>query len=325
MSFKDAADSVRVGGNVLLQLLAAADGVLPNGWGQDTATKATHLAAWIRAEGAPGLFGGAADRVEACEGLGLRGFDSALGPAPGRRIIHRYFYLIGEYMARSLTAYLAKYWYPSVPAEEHGALRVRVYLRGNGWKLWHADANYGKIGETITKRIRRGVNRLWAMVDSTSRAAPGDSSWVHDHLGAGDPKRDVVGQVVNESKSHESVWENWFSYTLVDLTLVDMTGQRSKVSWFKPIPFRTGGEGSVVEFGDVSPGISLSSAEQASSEVLTKLPVSRVGEINDWLRRRGELVGDEQLEYQAPVAAWVWEAVLKGLTKDPGSVDGSEP
>jgi hypothetical protein len=318
--FKDAADSVKVGGNVLLRLLAEEADVLPQGWGEDAATRATHLTAWIRAVGMPGLFGPGGDRVQDCEGLELRGFSDASGPAVGQRIIRRYFFLIGEYMARSLTAYLAKHWHPKASAEEREALRIRVYLRGNGWKLWPADKKYGHIGREITGRLKDRVDRLWARLDEPGVHAPPEASWVDDHLGTGDPKRDVVRQVVNASKSHESVWQEWFAHTLVDLTtLVDMTEPRSTVPWFERVPFSTAGAKTIIEFGAVSPEIPLSSSEQRPRELIAKLPVSTVLEINEWLKERGEFMPPDQLEYQAPIAAWVWEAALKDLAKAPGA------
>ena len=317
ITFEDTADSVKLGGNVLLDLLAKREGMLPGSWGRNPATRLTQLAAWMRAVGSPGLFGSEDDRVHGCEELGVRGFDDARGPSEGRRIIRRYFYLVGEFVARSLTAYLAKHWYPKVPDQaERDQLCIRVYLRGNGWRLWHEEIDYLTVGKTVADRVKKGAGRLWRTFKDVD-PPPGCERWVDDHHGAGHPKRDVVKQVVNRSEPPKSVRDKWFSHALVDLTTVDMNGRREPVNWFERIPFPAGGEETTVQFSGIRPGLPLSSVEVNNPEVVARLPVELTREINENLQNKGEWVGPDLSAYQAPIAAWVWEAVLKGLIVDP--------
>ncbi len=321
--FEDAADSVKLGGNVLLKLIADRDGVLPHGWGSNPDARLANLAAWVRTKGLTGLFGLDAERIDRCGELDVRGFDDPTGPKKGQRIIRRYFFLVGEFMARSLTAYLAKHWLPKVTDRERERLRIRVYLRGNGWKLWHEDKGYDGIGRAVQKRVMKAADRLWATLEDAA-ARPGSDKWRTDHHQADQAdraKRDVVNQVVGKSEDPESVRDKWFSHTLIQLTKVDGEGRRDTVDWFERIPFRTGGEGTMIEFAEIRPGLPLSSLEAATPEVVTKLPVDLTQTVNENLRDKRELVGPDQLDYQAPIAAWVWEKVLKRLVADPAGTE----
>ena len=322
-TFEDTADSVKLGGNVLLKLIADREGLLPAGWGLDPDARLANLAAWVRTKGLTGLFGLEADRVDGCSELDVRGFDDPIGPEEGRRIVRRYFFLVGEFMARSLTAYLATHWLPNVTDRDRDRLRIRVYLRGNGWKLWHEDRGYDEIGRAVQKRVMKVAHRLWPTLEAAA-APPGSDKWRTDHHEADQAdraKRDVVNEVVGQSKNPDSVRDKWFSHTLVELTKVKGEGRREMVEWFERIPFRTGGEDTRIEFAEFRPGLPLSSLEAAKPEVVTRLPVDLTQRINENLRVKRELVGDAELDYQAPIAAWVWEAVLERLVADPAGAE----
>ena len=322
-AFEDTADSVKLGGNVLLRLIADREGMLPAGWGHDADARLANLTAWVRTKGLTGLFGLDEDRVEGCGELDVRGFDDPIGPEEGRRIIRRYFFLVGEFMARSLTAYLATHWLPKVTERERDRLRIRVYLRGNGWKLWHEGRGYDEIGRAVQERVLQAAHRLWPTL-GTAAAAPGSDKWRADHHEADQAnraKRDVVNEVVGQSQHPESVRDKWFSHTLVELTKVEGEGRRETVEWFERIPFRTGGEDTRIEFAEIRPGLPLSSLEAAKPEVVTRLPVDLTRRINENLRVKRELVGDAELDYQAPIAAWVWEAVLERQVADPAGAE----
>ena len=317
--FEDTADSVKLGGNVLLKLIAGQDGVLPAGWGPDPDARLANLAAWVRTKGLTGLFGLEADRVDGCNELDVRGFDDSSGPKEGRKIVRRYFFLVGEFMARSLTAYLATHWLPKVTDRERDRLRIRVYLRGNGWKLWHEDRGYDEIGKAVQMRVMKAAHRLWPTLEAAA-APPGSDKWRTDHHEADQAdraKRDVVNEVVGHSKDPESVRDMWFSHTLVELTKAEGEGRRETVEWCERVPFRTGGEETRIEFAEIRPGLPLGSLEAVKPEVVTRLPVDLTRRINENLRVKRELVGDAELDYQAPIAAWVWEAVLERQVSDP--------
>ena len=323
LTFEDTADSAKLGGNVLLRVLADREGVLPHGWGSDADTRLTQLAAWVRAKGLPALFGPEEARIGECAELGVRGFDNSVGPRRGREIIGRYFFLVAEFMARSLTAYLARHWLPKVTHKDRDSLRIRVYLRGNGWKLWHEDKGYDHIGRTIQERVQATAVRLWRTI-AGAPASPGSETWRKGHHVAGQANRaktDVVQHVVNKSQHPESVRDKWFSHTLVTLTRVDGSGTRSPVGWFEKVPFWAGGDGTDIGFAKISPRLLLSSPSAANREEVSGLPVDLTRRINDDLRNKGEWVGPDQEDYQAPIAAWVWEAVLEHLIADPTAAE----
>ena len=322
-AFEDTADSAKLGGNVLLKVLADREGTLPHGWGSDPDTRLTQLAAWVRAKGLPALFGPEDARIGECAELGVRGFDDSVGPRRGREIIGRYFFLVGEFMARSLTAYLARHWLPEAEEKDRDSLRIRVYLRGNGWKLWHEEKGYDHIGRTIQERVEATAARLWHTISGAPLSA-GSERWRDGHHVAGQADRaktDVVQHVVNKSQHPESVRDKWFSHTLVTLTRVDGSGTRSPVGWFEKVPFWAGGEATDIGFAKISPRLLLSSPSAAKREEVSGLPVDLTGRINDDLRNKGEWVGPDQEDYQAPIAAWVWEAVLEHLIADPTAAE----
>ncbi len=313
--FEDTADSVKLGGNVLLRLIADGEKMLPAGWGDDDKARFANLTAWVRTKGLTGLFGADEERVKDCSELGVRGFDDSISPKKGQILIHRCYFLIVEFMARNLTAYLATHWLPK--ATDRKRLRIRVYLRGNGWKLWHE--NYNEIGRSVQKRVMEATQRLWPTLE-VDFAFPGNSKWEIDHHEVGQTdraKRDVVKEIVGRSRDPESVQNKWFSHTLVQLEKVEEDGRRETTKWYDRIPFRTGGKGTNVELSEIHPEIPLSSLCAGKPEMVVKLPVNLTRRINRNLRDKGELVGDAQLDYQAPIAAWVWEAVLQGMVTDP--------
>ena len=323
IAFGDVADSTKLGGNVLLKVMADREGALPLGWGPDPDTRLAQLRAWVRAKGLPALFGPDDSRITECAELGVRGFDDSAGPREGRAIVGRYFFLVGEFMARSLTAYLARHWLPQVAEGDRNSLRIRVYLRGNGWKLWHEGSGYDQIGKAIQNRAMGTVRRLWGTIDHAPDA-PGGDRWKSDHHNAGEADRaktDVVRHVVNRSQRPESVRDKWFSHALVELSKLHGKGAPDPVNWFEKVPFPAGGKGTTIEFAEVRPVILLSGQKATKREEVLRLPVDLTRRINSYLQERGDWVGDDQQHYQAPIAAWVWEAVLERLIADPA---GSE-
>jgi len=131
--FKEVADSVRIGGDELLEIIAKnAKFLLPkNGnWHSDPDKCKTQLRAWMRCKGASELFGEDAEKSED-KGLDLMGFEKTEEAAKlARRLIDRYFSIITEYMARSLVAYISKDIETS--KSDIQKMDIIVRLRGNG-------------------------------------------------------------------------------------------------------------------------------------------------------------------------------------------------
>ncbi len=309
--FEDTADSVRLGGNVLLGLIADTRRKLLPGWIGDRDARLTKLAALARTKS--GL--AALSTLDADIGEGF----SKLGVPDDRNleiqnIARRYFFLVGEFMGRSLAAYLAGHWLPNVTDRERERLRIRVYLRGNGWKLWPEPKSYNGIGRVVQRRMTDTLGRLWPTLGDNAPTLPAESMWKTDHQEtdqAALAKAGVVKNVAGRSEDPDNIRDHWFSHTLAELTSVDREGNRKTVEWFERVPFRTGGEGMRIEFEEIRPGLPLASPHAIRPEVVTTLPVDLTQRINENLRDQGEWRGDDGLDYQAPSAAWIWEAVAK--------------
>ena len=309
--FKEAVDSVRLGGNLLLQTLARElIGKMPSGW-VSTAGKeeelAMQLAAWMRGPGSPRLFGPDRGGTPQIESLGLAGFVNPADKRQGRQIIDRYFYLVGEYVARSLTAYLATHWYALAALEYRDRVRIRLYLRGNGWRLWTSGDNYGEVQQIIAQRVSDRVRGLWTLLDSDLQmpsGAPGCAAG----SSSGHPKLDVVRNIVGKSLTDAEVRDKWLSYTMVDIEILGP--DRKQIPWYGRIPFRTGGSGAKAQITRVRPGIPLSGEEAAERILIEDLGENGRRTVNTMLDR-ADLVGPDSLDLLAPVGASVWEEAFK--------------
>ena len=316
VEFKEAVDSVRIGGNLLLQMLAREGGeMLPQGWASDPEDRATQLVAWMRSLGSRCLFGRHEGRAPVIEELGLRGFDSSERAKLGRELIHRYFYLVSEYMARCLAAYVATHWYPKVQPSDWKELRILLYLRGNGWRLWPGLEEYEGIEQVIAGRVAARLRNLWKLLpDAGQHEEPRECI---SGGGIGHPKRDPVRRVVGESRRHGEVLDKWLSYVMVDIRILSKR-EEQRIPWYWEIPFPTDGTTVKLQLEGVSPAIPLSSPNAAQRLELDGLGQSGEFEINNWLEKNGEFVGPEQLNFYAPVGARVWEEAFRSdrLRKD---------
>ena len=313
---EEAVDSVRIGGNLLLQTLAGEMGPgLPEGWATNAEARATQLAAWMRTLGSRRLFGRNEGRVPAIRELGLRGFDNAEMARPGRELIHRYFYLVAEYMARSLAAYMGRHWYPRVGPDAWKELRILLYLRGNGWRLWPESSEYRGIEKVVAERVSARVNALWDLLPpgGLPKRLPGGAPGGGD----GHPKLDPVRRVVGRSQDSSEVGRDWLSYAMVDLRVLLENGER-RIHWHEGVPFKAGGAGVQVQLEGVHPPLPLSSPGADRRLELTGLGESGEFEVNDALARKGYF---EELDFHAPVGAWVWEAAFKSRLLRKGEAD----
>ena len=308
--FKEVVDSVKVGGNLLLRILAAElAGTMPHGWAEDEEGLAMQLAAWMRARGARRLFGRDEGGIPIIESLGLSGFSDGRQRRRGRDLINRYFYLVGEYVARSLTAYLARHWYPGVGDEDHGQLRVLLYLRGNGWRLWPGDEDYGGVEEAVATRVSSRIGELWGVLEPDQLPTPPQPPKCAAGGGGGHPKLDVVRNVVGRTRPDAEVRNRWLSYTMVRLRVLGPDG-RHAVPWYGEIPFRTGGSGAKVQIDEVSPRIPLSGVGAARRTRVDDLGQRGQQTVNRKLAN-ADHVGPDALDLLAPVGAYVWEEVFK--------------
>ena len=173
---KEAADSVRIGADLLLDILSkGGENYLPRDgtWGKNDITRFRNLRAWMRSEGAYKLFYPRYTNWKS-EDLGLTGFGKSGNANKARRLIDGYFRLIADFMARSLVAYVKKdVWDRYVSNQQEGRLeqhefektKLIVQLQGNGWLLWYGSDNYDVIQRTIVGWVRERADRLWGEAD----------------------------------------------------------------------------------------------------------------------------------------------------------------
>jgi hypothetical protein len=309
----EVADSVRLGGNLMLRHLAEhSDRYLPQdgGWlNIDPRDRETKLRAWMRSRGAAGLYGtGEGDGLK-MDKLGVGSFSKQAEAEGARYLLDRYFRLIVEYMARNLVAYLVRQWFPNVDPQHHDQLRISVQLRGNGWRLRYQKEAYVEATNAIQSQVRRRALQLWPLVDGYSYPAPSaDTQWEPAaNYSVDDPKAAPVKSVVGQFMSPEEVRSRWYSHTLVDLAVVRNGGQ-SKTPWHSPVPFDTGAS-KQVELSALTPELVLSSDANERRVVVQRLEASLQGRVNTALQRDATIDPDNG-SYLAPVAPLVWEAVF---------------
>ena len=314
VEFEEVADSARLGGNLLLRILARnPQKFLPAnaGWRFDDPERLeTQLRAWMRSKGSRDLFGaGAGDQI-LHDGLGVQGFHRPSQADSARRLISRYFRLISEYMARSLVAFLTRHWYRRAPAQHHDKLQVLVQLRGNGWRLWHDTVQYRQIEEKIGGWIENRTRVLWRdpnlWHDLTARPEPPDGNWSARDTGEANPKTAPILAAVGEAESQEDV-ERFYSHTLVQLDLLHAESSLDPVPWFSRNRFNAGGQTTQVELNAVEPSLPLShhDAEAWIDDFDDQLKA----EVNRKLREEGSR--PDEVSFLAPVAPIVWEAAFK--------------
>ncbi|HZF12673.1 MAG TPA: hypothetical protein VFE33_28110 [Thermoanaerobaculia bacterium] len=311
--FPDVADSVRLGGNLLLGKLAAhAARYLPvnGGWkknGESPRDIEAKLRAWMRSEGSPHLFGLMAEKSELPK-MGLRGFDRAAEAEASRSLIDRYFRLIVEYMARNLVAYLYNSWYPRMKGDSE-SLKIFVQLRGNGWRLRYQAEDPAAAANAVRQQVEQRVAALWPLIQGNSYPLPPADCWIP--APPADPeelKLAPVRRVAGEAQRYEDVLRDWHTHTLVDLKVLLRKGARP-VPWFSKVPFPTEGSRRV-ELGAISPPLLLSNPEAEDRFSISSLGIDVMEKINRGLHEEKGVSDPDRLDFRAPVAPLVWEAVF---------------
>ena len=304
----EVADSARLGGNLLLEVMAAkGNGYLPaaGGWEKlENGARMAKLVAWIRGRGTEGLWGVDAEKPS-FEQLGLEGFQLPAEADPARRLINRYFNLIVEFLARNLAAYLFEVWYPRVEAADHSRLKLAVQLRGNGWKLHYISQSETARTQAVQEMVKARVAELWQQIPGNSYPLP--ETWLaatfyEPEEAKTAPAKGAVGQAMD----YAQVRESWHSRTLVEVEVLSSSGA-AKVHWWARVPFETGGS-KTVQLGQVVPPIPIDPIGDSRATVIRELDAVRQGQVNRALQQNGRIDG---LKFIAPVAAEVWEALFR--------------
>jgi len=313
--FPEVADSARLGGNLLLRRIANSRvDILPSdgNWrnGGDSRDTETKLRSWIRSLGSSRLFGVDAGSRTTLANLGVQGFGNAAGGERGRVLLDRYFRLVIEYLARNLTAYLVRHWFPNVDTKDYDRLKISVQLRGNGWRLRYQDETYDQTTAEVQDLVKQRVIKLWSQVDGNPYPLPSDDRVWADvaQYRVDNPKTaTIVGVVREKPMSHDEVRRRWHSHTLVELEIERSNSDRARVGWWEKIPFKTWGSRHV-EIRKLSPALQLTDGELDDRLVISSLDARHAGTVNTALQTLS--VVDGKGMYEAPVAPLVWEAVF---------------
>lgn len=307
------ADSLKLGGNQLLRRISESDQrLLPRdgGWKlTDSSTLVNQLQAWMRAYGAPSLFGTGAEGRKLLGGVNIRGFENGSENRGAREMIHRYFLLIGEYLTRNLAAYLARFWYPVVAPDAHDELKLSVQLRGNGWKMHYVDEAPEVRTRAVQKMVCERLKSLWAMVpESELYPDPSDPAVWRDPADYyyGDPKSTSIRNATGRAMSIQAVKDRWLTFTLADLDLERSDG-RDRIAWTTPMPMTV--RNGAIKLRDISPSVRLSSPSEEPPIEVSSLKVEEIGKLNQGLA--SEAITDPgDGSYIAKIGPWLWEALF---------------
>ncbi len=330
---REVADSAKVGADLLLEILAEeGEKYLPagtdKGWGESTETRFNNLRAWMRSQGSYRLFGRA--NPEGDTGLKLRGFDhEQLNVANASRdLIERYFWLITDFLARSLVAYVAKdVWNnPKLKDGERKKLKLIVQLRGNGWRLWYGSADYEEIQQKMGQWVRDRAETLWEKVHGDVYVhQPSDlrdmNIWYAPEVPEDDfdpklaPILNAVGK--NRDPDKEKNYKFPLSKVLLRRSGEEEDGQKA---WFESLPFRIEKDPENTSLGieEFDPPLCMHSPVN-SEKTVKKIENSLTRKINKSLQ--DEVRKENGLD--APVAALVWERMLESSTFRKGQQGGS--
>ena len=310
--FDEVADSVRLGANLLLRKLAEnPERFLPKGGGWSTVSAdecEKQLRAWMRSRGSHALFGAgqAGTRLDL---LGLLGFDNPTGADEARALISRYFRLLIDYIARYVVAYLGTHWRESAGANE-GKLKLWLQLRGNGWRLWHGSDDYEDIQAWAREQLVLRTASLWNELDVASGEAPDESRWKKAVGRQESPKLAPILRAVGKARQDLDVRRSRRRHVLIDLDLLGAGVPDERVRWYARQPFNVGSGSARVEFGGIRPTIHLG-APGGDLVVLDDLETEQRRKVNTLLEERGERHDQHENDFQADVAAWVWEAAFE--------------
>ncbi|MCY4674006.1 MAG: hypothetical protein OXD43_09640 [Bacteroidetes bacterium] len=308
--FGEVADSVKLGGHLLLETLAKkADSCLPKdrGWKQANNSDAClmNLRAWMRSMGSEQLFHIALWNSKS-EYLGLEGFENS---AEGRerketavRLIHRYFWFITDFLARSLVAYIGKDIWPKLENEQDRKdLKIVVQIQGNGWRLWYDSSDYIEIQSKIKERIQRRASDFWNDVGLNEL----NSEIWHEDQGRSDPKLGPIKNAVGEEMSPNDVLKRSHKFPLAKLVFDDHLGERVQKNWFDALPFENVEESvELYVWEEIDPPLLVDYPLEGHPKVTVRIDDNCMRKINKGLKDESSR---DVRKLDAPVAALIWE------------------
>jgi hypothetical protein len=303
----DVADSIRVGGNLLLRHLAAdPKKYLPQDGGWDLEPNGAayaQLRAWMRMRGSPELFSDDQRHgVAELQNLKLRGFRDRTKGGPARDVLNRYFAMIVDYMARSLVAYVHDLGVtPAIP----GRMAVVTLIRGNGWRLDQGYTNHADLADRVQAKVRERASALLESLptDSQAKRLTQADTWIspRDYL-KDDPKTFPVRNVLRETPMDPApLITSSRGYAMIE---VAHHGTPAAFPWHSPMPLPAPNP-SMVEVHKVSPAVFLGTVNGVGVEMAGLSPADR-SSINRELQNASADSGAGKL--RVPLSALIYEA-----------------
>ena len=305
--FGEVAESVKMGSDLLLQVLARhSEKYLPRnrGWKPDKAFE--QLRAWMRSVGSEKLFG-TQSRNWSADALKLKGFEKPQDANDARELINRYFRVINDFLARNLVAYVAKNVLPLLESESDlQKLKLIVHLKGNGWRLWYRRTSYKEIQEDMEEWVKQRAIKLWKEVGFEGISL--EKVWYPaDYKDDSPPKLGPIKHAVGKSMSPEKAVAGSHRFPLSDVLLLSRGTEDERRNWYEKLPFEGVSRSVSLCIGEFNPPLIIHSPN--SGEGVKRIEDVFMKEINDSISGDEATRSDDTVD--APIAALIWENVLK--------------
>ncbi|MCY4001520.1 MAG: hypothetical protein OXF84_12050 [Bacteroidetes bacterium] len=308
--FKEVADSVKIGSDLMLKVLAENSmSYLPKGddrgWERNPEKAFEQLRAWMRAVGSDKLFGKGTQDWHAPE-LKLRGFEKSRDGNDGREIINRYFRIIVDFLARYMVAYVANDVWPILKSDsDRVKLKLLVNLRGNGWRLYHSSRDYQAIQQSMEKLVQIRAQELWAE-SGISDPLPDDVWHTADLSLENSPKLVPIKKALGKNMDPVKARHNSHRYPLSNVMIYGREQADTQRNWNEKLPFEGVSETDSLHIEKFDPPLVVKAS--GSGEPLSKLEDPLMKEINDRISG-GQVVRDGNT-VDAPIALLIWENLL---------------
>ncbi len=305
--FKTIADSAKIGANHLLKILAKyGSKYLPNdsAWRDSYEEAYINLCVWMRLKGSRQLFDPSGINSE-IPPLKLNGFQDGPSGSKARILISKYFYLITDFLARNLVAYVTKHVLKELTDQElKHDLKLFLQLQGNGWRLWYQSDDYNQIHQQILKLIKERANLLWneRSLDSHDFSIQEDL-WDDENRNLGpDPKTGPICNAVGKGSLTDGT-TNYHKFPLSKVKIFHPEEETIERNWFDLLPFEKLPQKSTPRIKEFDPGLWLG----RTSKEISAIEAQRMAKINAEIE--SPTWGINTMD--APIGAAIWEQMLK--------------
>jgi hypothetical protein len=308
------ADSVRLGANELLRLLASDPAKhLPADWGTTSEGAFANLRAWMRSHGARALFSSNRypGKMPEAGVLGLMNFDEPKKANAARAVYDRYFGLLADFLARTCVCYAERV--ASLGRGSIASATFNLQLRGNGWRVEY-DEDLVTFNREFSARVQRRAAQL--------SAAPGLRPEVADLfkressiVGAQVPLRleeikELKVYPVTNALTETCVAPHNAKLGMTKFNLIDLKQRSPEATapWFAPLPISTDSPKNIYADGMLNPPVLLTTEGVRVAQV-DRLTDLEMQDINRKIQTGNYDQSRQRLDL--PMSEIVYETVLK--------------